>query len=123
MARPPKPLIGYWRIVEMARWDDDEFDASGHAHVVIDADGLGEFRFCGLEGWFDAGGDGVTPSLRFDWEGEGPGGKRRGRGSVALDAKGRLTGWLEAAGGEREAFTAKRQEPPSRRYQTGPLRR
>ena len=120
MGGPPPALRGYWRIIEMESWEDDDLDAGGPAHVVFDPDGLGEFRFCRLEGWFDA--SGREPALSFTWEGQEGDRKRTGSGKLHLDAKGRLTGRFVIDKGESSAFTAVRSQAPGRRPGSGPLR-
>ena len=61
------PLLGKWRIVEMALWDSDFLDLVEPAYIRFDAQGRGEFVFGAVQGSLHCryGPAGV----RFTWQG------------------------------------------------------
>jgi hypothetical protein len=50
MAARNHPLLGKWRIVEMALWDSDFLDMLEPAYISFDAQGRGEFVFGTVQG-------------------------------------------------------------------------
>jgi hypothetical protein len=61
------PLLGRWRIVEMALWDADFLDLVEPAYIAFDRQGRGEFVFGAVHGSLDCryGRD----SVDFTWQG------------------------------------------------------
>src|SRR3954451_23092703 len=50
MAARDHPLLGKWRIIEMALWDSDFLDLVEPAYIRFDAQGRGEFVFGAVQG-------------------------------------------------------------------------
>jgi transposase len=60
-------LIGKWRIVEMALWDNDYLDMLEPAYIQFQRSGLGEFKFGCVVGGLDCT---LFPdAVEFTWEG------------------------------------------------------
>ena len=51
--RGSSPLIGKWRIIEMALWDRDYLDMIEPAYIQFQRNGLGEFKFGCVVGGLD----------------------------------------------------------------------
>ena len=43
-----RPLIGEWRLVEMALWDRSDLDLRGPAYLTLDPRGQGTMRFLAM---------------------------------------------------------------------------
>ena len=76
------PLLGRWRITEMALWDTDFVDMLEPAYITFEAKGGGEFVFGTVHGDLDChyGPHGV----RFTWEGNAEMDPAFGAGSAKL---------------------------------------
>jgi hypothetical protein len=100
------PLLGKWRIVEMALWDADFLDLVEPAYIVFDRQGRGEFVFGAVYGSLDCryGRDGVA----FTWQGSDEMDPACGDGDAELDEDGSLVGEIRFHGGDESAFKAHR---------------
>jgi hypothetical protein len=100
------PLLGKWRIVEMALWDADFLDLVEPAYIVFDRQGRGEFVFGAVYGSLDCryGRDGVA----FTWQGSDEMDPACGDGHARLDEDGSLVGEIRFHGGDESAFEARR---------------
>lgn len=90
--KPPRAIVGRWRIVEMEEWD--ELDDLGPPYIEFDAKGQGGFRFMVIEGWMD-----VRPAehlgptgVEFSWEGQQELDAASGRGWAQVTDEGELVG-------------------------------
>jgi hypothetical protein len=101
-------MIGSWRIVEMDLWDRDAIDLLGPAHIELEADGTGSFRFIAVEGFLDVKRDDGAPhpGAEFTWEGGDDGTRASGRGWVELQPDGSLSGRIFFHLGDDSGFRA-----------------
>ena len=92
------PLLGKWRIVEMALWDADFLDLVEPAYIAFDRQGRGEFVFGAVYGSLDCryGRDGVA----FTWQGSDEMDPACGDGDAELDEDGSLVGEIRFHGGD-----------------------
>ena len=106
MAARDHPLLGKWRIVEMALWDSDFLDLVEPAYIRFDARGRGEFVFGAVQGSLHCRyGPG---SVRFTWQGSDEMDPASGAGDAELDEDGLLTGEIRFHDGDDSAFKARR---------------
>ena len=106
MAARDHPLLGKWRIVEMALWDSDFLDLVEPAYIRFDAQGRGEFVFGAVQGSLHCR---YGPaSVRFTWQGSDEMDPASGAGDAELDEDGLLTGEIRFHDGDNSAFKARR---------------
>jgi len=106
MAARDHPLLGRWRIVEMALWDSDFLDLVEPAYIRFDAQGRGEFVFGAVQGSLHCRyGPG---SVRFTWQGSDEMDPASGAGDAELDEDGLLTGEIRFHDGDDSTFKARR---------------
>ena len=101
-------FVGWWRIVEMERWDADAIDLVAAAFIEFGADLQGRFGFVVVDGWMDclAVEQSGRAGVEFSWEGvdegddvSGPG-WMRGSDRCRVGSVGGLpvSGWVEISG-------------------------
>lgn len=100
------PLIGRWRITEMALWDNNYLDMIEPAYILFKADGRGEFKFGCVDGSID--GTLYTDAAEFSWEGSDEMDEACGDGWAELDEDGTLRGEISFRDGDESAFKARR---------------
>jgi len=100
------PLLGKWRIVEMALWDTGFLDLVEPASISFDAQGRGAFVFGAVQGSLHCryGPD----SVRFTWQGFDEMDPVCGAGDAELDEGGLLTGEIRFHDGDDSTFKARR---------------
>lgn len=113
-------IAGKWRITEMDMWDQDAFDLLGRAFFRFDGKRSGNFRFIAVEGGMDChhGERDGRPFVEFTWDGNDECDPASGRGWVALEEDGTLSGHIFFHQGDDSGFRAIRAEdepPPPRR--------
>jgi hypothetical protein len=104
-------LSGRWRIEEMDLWDRDALDLVEPAFLEIGNDDTGSFGFIAVRGWMDCrkATIGDRPGLEFTWDGNDECDHASGRGWVALQPDGSLSGHIFFHMGEDSGFTATRE--------------
>src|SRR3954468_10460041 len=115
MAARDHPLLGKWRIVEMALWDSDFLDLVEPAYIRFDARGRGEFVFGAVQGGLQCR---YGPArlhcrdapavVRFTWQGSDEMDPVSGAGDAELDQDGLLTGEIRFHDGDDSTFEARR---------------
>ncbi len=110
-------FAGRWRISEMELWDRDAMDLDGPAFIAFEAEAMGEFRFCAVQGWIDCrfGARDGLPLVEFSWEGADDADQAGGRGWAIIEQDGHLRGRIFIHRGDDSAFAAGRevgQAPP-----------
>ena len=104
-------FLGTWRIVDMELWDQEAFDDVGPAHITIDKDGFGRFRFVAVEGRMDCRfveRDG-KPAVEFSWLGCDDRDDTSGRGWAVVDGD-LMVGRIFIHCADDSAFTARRHD-------------
>ena len=96
-------LLGKWRIVEMADYEDDYPDMMGPAYIRFCPTG-GEFAFGCVTGSFP--GSTETNAVAFDWDGNDEMDEACGDGWAKLQPDGSLTGDIRFLRGDEITFTA-----------------
>jgi hypothetical protein len=100
------PLLGRWRIVEMALWDADFLDLVEPAYIRFDQQGGGEFVFGAVHGSLHCS---YGPEdVGFTWQGSDEMDPACGDGDAELDEDGSLVGEIRFHGGDESAFKARR---------------
>ena len=100
------PLLGKWRIVEMALWDADFLDMLEPAYIAFDRQGRGEFVFGAVRGTLHRRyGSGI---VSFTWQGFDEMDPVSGAGEAELDEDGLLTGEIRFHDGDDSTFKARR---------------
>jgi len=105
-------VFGKWRITQMDVWNQEDFDLLGPVFFNFDGTRSGQFRFIAVEGWMDCrhGQRDGCPSVEFIREGNDEGDPVSGRGWVALEPDGTLSGHIYFHRGNDSGFTAIRAE-------------
>jgi hypothetical protein len=116
-------LFGKSRITEMDLWNQEAFDLMGPAFFSFDGKRSGEFCFIAVEGWMECRHRerNGRPFVEFTWEGNDECDPASGRGWVALEADGTLSGHIYFQHGDDSGFRAIRSEGELKpRAQAGP---
>jgi len=103
-------LVGWWRIVEMELWVQEDVDLVGPAFLELGGDGIGSFAFLAVEGQIDfrnARRDGRV-GVEFSWEGWDDSDRRSGRGWAVLAEDGSRCGRIYFHLGDDSSFRAER---------------
>ena len=100
-----RPLLGRWRITEMALWDKGYLDQVEPAYIRFDAQG-GEFAFGCVTASLDCsyGSD----SIDFTWYGSDEMDEVSGDGYADLEDNGSITGEISFHNGDESSFKAER---------------
>jgi PHD/YefM family antitoxin component YafN of YafNO toxin-antitoxin module len=100
------PLLGKWRIVEMALWDRDYLDMEEPAYITFNERGGGEFVFGLVYGSLDCG---YSPrSIDFTWVGNDEMDDASGDGWAELQDDGTVMGEIAFFQGDESEFKAQR---------------
>jgi hypothetical protein len=101
-------LAGKWRITDMDLWDREACDLLGPAFFSFDGKGSGNFRLIAVEGWMDCrhGQRDGRPFVEFTRDGNDESDPASGRGWVALEADGTLSGHIYFHHGDDSGFRA-----------------
>jgi hypothetical protein len=98
-------LKGKWRIVETELWDTEFLDLMGHAYILFDGSGGGEFAFGCVTGQLHCR---DTPGgVDFTWQGNDEMDEACGDGWAELLFDQSLTGEIRIHFGDDSSFTAK----------------
>jgi PHD/YefM family antitoxin component YafN of YafNO toxin-antitoxin module len=99
------PLLGKWRIVEMALWDRDYLDMEEPAYIAFNERGGGEFVFGLVYGSLDCG---YSPrSIDFTWVGNDEMDDASGDGWAELQDDGTVAGEIAFFQGDESEFRAR----------------
>lgn len=111
-------VSGKWRIIEMELWNREDFELLGPAFFSFDGTGSGQFHFIAVEGWMDClhGQRDGRLFVEFTWDGNDEGDPARGRGWVALNADGTLSGHIYFHHGDDSGFRAIRTEDETKSH-------
>lgn len=103
-------FFGSWRIDEMELWDREAIDLLGPGFFKFGSHGIGEFRFCAVEGGMDCrfGERDGHPLVEFSWIGSDERDDASGRGWAVIDKDAMLRGRIYIHQGDDSAFTASR---------------
>jgi hypothetical protein len=104
--RAASPLIGKWRITEMALWDKDYLDMVEPAYIQFQASGLGEFKFGCVVGGLDC--TLYADAAEFTWEGNDEMDPVSGDGWAELDQDGTINGEISFHLGDESTFKARK---------------
>lgn len=104
--RVASPLIGKWRITEMALWDKDYLDMAEPAYIEFKANGAGELKFGCVEAGLDC--SLYTDAAEFTWEGSDEMDHVSGDGWAELDDDGTVTGEISFHLGDESTFKARK---------------
>ncbi|WP_405135388.1 hypothetical protein [Nocardia sp. NBC_01388] len=106
--RPPKGMLGRWRIVAMDGWDRDAIDLVGPGYIEFRRNGTGEFAIIAVQGEMYCRPEqhGGTDGVGFTWEGDDDGHPVSGRGWAVTAAGDELNGRLYFHHGDESGFRA-----------------
>jgi hypothetical protein len=103
------PFTGTWRIVWMSEWDQDFVDMEVPGYFTFDADRMGHFQFCLVQGSMCCKANPQNDQrIDFTWEGSDEADAVSGRGHAEIVA-GELQGHIEFHQGDDSAFRAVKQ--------------
>ena len=105
-----KSFKGSWRIVEMESWDHDAVEILGPGFLRFGGGGLGEFRFCTVQGGLDCryGRRQGKPAVEFSWTGVSDTDDASARGWAVIEEDGTMRGKFFIHGSDDSAFKATR---------------
>jgi hypothetical protein len=105
----PREYRGWWRIVEMSRWVNDDIDICGTALLSLPghADRLRMFVLLAYVNCKS-----TKAGVPFTWEGAWEFDQVSGTGSMKLGADGRLKGKFKIKNSDDSTFIAERAEKP-----------
>jgi hypothetical protein len=104
--RTASPLIGKWRITEMALWDGDFLDTMEPAYIAFDSKSGGAFAFGCVTGGIHCR---KTPAgVEFTWQGNDEMDEASGAGWAELQKDGSLKGEIRFHNGDDSTFKARR---------------
>src|SRR6266487_4410106 len=104
--RGSSPLIGKWRIIEMALWDRDYLDMIEPAYIQFQRNGLGEFKFGCVVGGLDC--TLYTDAAEFTWQGHDEMDPASGDGWAELDNDGTINGEISFHLADESTFKARK---------------
>ena len=111
MTRKQNAIVGRWRIIETALWDQEALDLVVPAHITFGSNGLGELQLIAMGASIDYR---VTeregkPFVEFSWFGDDEGDAVCGRGWARVEEE-KLTGEVFIHQGDESSFAAIRDD-------------
>lgn len=106
-------FIGLWYIYEMENWDEDYFNMEGQAHIIIEKNKRGEFKFGLVYGEIEKGKFleyENEKKFEFTWSGGDDQEELFGSGWVELKEINVLEGELNIHRGDGSKFLARRAD-------------